>query len=229
MADIKRTISCRNTRFTVLVFTMFTSFSVLSETKISNKSLENTKVYSVEKSTKTLYEAKATWEPDFFEMHILQGHPSQMGSLKIDSRSVTAFDESGNLQWQDQRKPSDKLCIPELFSEFIRAHADTLQRGEAIKCLGPVLKAKKLAPFEVSFEGNKNGQHVYHIGPGSIGMWFFLNTIEIHFSSNMEYLTFYSGTTPAPVGIDQTMEYLTFTGKIRDENKIALITDSPLW
>lgn len=76
---------------------------------------ENSKTYYVKQQGSFLYKAKATWQAERFELDIAKGHPSQLGKLLIVDDTVSAFDLSGELIWQDNKKDTDKLCLPELF------------------------------------------------------------------------------------------------------------------
>ncbi|ASD68194.1 hypothetical protein [Pseudoalteromonas piscicida] len=190
---------------------------------------ENSKTYYVKQQDSFLYKAKATWQAERFELDIAKGHPSQLGKLLIVDDTVTAFDQSGELIWQDNKKDTDKLCLPELFGEFIKAHVEQLLNGEKLKCLGPVLKAKKLAPFTVSYKGEKAGKHRFQVGPGSLGMWLFMDSVDIYFNENLNRIVSYAGVTPAPVNKHKKMAYLEFQGALYTDNQVALIRNSPLW
>ncbi|MEK0160669.1 hypothetical protein WLQ65_16245 [Pseudoalteromonas piscicida] len=72
---------------------------------------ENSKTYYVKQQDSFLYKAKATWQAERFELDIAKGHPSQLGKLLIVDDTVSAFDLSGELIWQDNKKDTDKLCL----------------------------------------------------------------------------------------------------------------------
>ncbi|RJE73338.1 hypothetical protein BGP78_03500 [Pseudoalteromonas sp. MSK9-3] len=200
---------------------------------MSHKLTDTGKIYSVHLSQKqkntTLYSADIDVQTNQVTVTVSQGHPAQIGKLIIDDEEVVAHSSNGKIAWRESRKPKDKMCLPALFGEFILAHLDPLKSGKTLTCYGPILKAKKLAPFNVALIKDTPDTLVFEIGPGSFGMWFFMGTVEVHLNKTATKMVYYKGITPAPQGLEGKMAYLEYEGKINNYNLLNHATHSILW
>ena len=196
---------------------------------IEQSHTDSSKHYVVTQQGKPLYHAKLSWQADKASMHILQGHQSQLGALIIYHDEVVAYTPEGTVKWRSVRKKTDKICLPEMFPEFIQAHLSQLKSGVKLTCKGPIFKAKKLAPFSVSIDDYNDQQIIAKVGPGSIGMWFFMDTINLHLDKSAHHITYYDGTTPAPIKTSGKMTYLTYRGTISKKNQVSSVSNSVFW
>ena len=183
------------------------TFSSLANTSIVSSYTENTKQYKVLKGDTALYQAQLDWSRNNIKLSVSKGHASQMGSLLITKKEVIARDVNGSLLWRDERADLP-LCLPELFGEFALSYFDELKAGKSIKCLGPILKAKKLAPFKFNLVSSKGERHTIEVGPGSLGMMFFMDTIEFQLDLSVLQVTKFKGLSPAPMALVGKMRYL---------------------
>jgi hypothetical protein len=153
---------------------------------------------------------------------VSEGHPSQLGYLLITSEHVTAHNLEGEQLWENSRgtKP---LCLPELLPEFAIAYLPELQAGNTIVCDGPILKARKLAPFKVSLKEASESGYIFEVGPGSIGMWFFMDTITFGIDETLTRMTHYYGMLPAPDSKETNLAYRQHTGPTGADYEIVRI------
>ncbi|WP_010366486.1 hypothetical protein [Pseudoalteromonas citrea] len=200
---------------------------------MSHKLTDTGKIYSVHSSQKqkstTLYSADIDVQTNQVTVTVSQGHPAQIGKLIIDHEEVVAHSSNGKIAWRESRKSKEKLCLPEMFAEFIRVHLNTLKSGKTLTCYGPILKAKKLAPFNVALKSDTPDSLVFEVGPGSFGMWFFMDTVEIHLNKAATKMIYYKGITPAPQGLEGKMAYLEYKGDVNNYKLNSHIIDSILW
>jgi hypothetical protein len=188
----------------------------------------NSKQLKITQSGTTLYVAKALWSKEIFSLVVTTGHEKQQGKIIINNTAVQAFNQYEQLLWQDERV-DQKVCLPELFGEFIRAHITRLKQGESINCVGPIIKAKKLAPFKVYLAQQSKNELLVNIGPGSIGMWFFMNEISIRMNADASEIIAYNGVSPAPQTLSGEMAYLNISTTLAKPLEVAKIDDSILW
>lgn len=189
---------------------------------------ENSKKLQISKADIRLYNAQALWSNDSFSLLVTTGHEKQQGKIVIDNTSVKAFDKQATLLWEDQRS-EQKVCLPELFGEFIRAHLQELKNGKSIKCVGPIIKAKKLAPFKVYLEEQSENELLIKIGPGSISMWFFMNDISIRMNASGTKVLAYDGLSPAPKTLNGKMAYLNVSTELTPPLNVAKVEKTILW
>lgn len=175
-----------------------------------------------------LYEAQALWSPTIFSLSVTTGHQKQKGTIVINSSSVQAFNQQQRLLWEDKRIDK-KVCLPELFGEFVRAHLEQLKSGESINCVGPIIKAKKLAPFNIYLEQHNAKELLVKVGPGSIGMWFFMDEIKIRMNADASKILAYNGVSPAPKTVNGEMAYLDIASELKNPLAVANIENSVLW
>ncbi|WP_070963257.1 hypothetical protein [Vibrio sonorensis] len=164
------------------------------------------KSYQVTNGNNKMYDAEVRWSNDAIELHIKHGHPSQIGSVLITDNKVTAFSSDARLLWSNERGQLP-LCLPELFPEFARANIETLKNGKKIKCSGPILKAKKLAPFQFSIKKQDTQTITINVGPASLGMAFFMDDIEFDMNASLTKMTRFSGVLPASEDPNGKMRY----------------------
>ena len=207
----------------------------LSYASTKNASIEMTGNYTqssknlvIKKANTTLYEANAHWTKERFTLEVDTGHNAQLGSIVITSSLVQALDEQGKLLWDNERL-NEKVCLPELFGEFIRAHLTELIQGKNLTCVGPIIKAKKLAPFKVYLAKQQNNTLEVKIGPGSIGMWFFMDEVTMLLNADASQVLAYDGVSAAPETLTGDMAYLTISSPLGTPLDIATIESSVLW
>jgi hypothetical protein len=140
------------------------------------------KKYQLAQEGELVYQTSFSRHQDKLVQQVQLGHPSQLGLLELMQGQVVAYQPDGSISWQDQRQ--QPLCLPELFGEFIRLHRTTLFTGATIHCEGPILKAAKLAPFQMMLQQQTTDRQVRRIFRDQ-GVW------------------------PAPVGRSGKMQYLT--------------------
>lgn len=213
---------------------LFALFSISFVTTASNSVTINTLVkpnshqLKIIKNDHLLYHANTQWSASDVVLNVSVGHQTQRGKIVINRNSVSAFNELGEPLWQDDRL-DNKVCLPELFAEFIRANLTELKKEQSITCVGPVLKAKKLAPFKVTLLSQTPEQLIVNIGPGSFGMWFFMDNIELILNNDATYVLAYKGITPAPSSLSGKMSYLNMTASSKVNYPIAKIENTILW
>ncbi len=153
------------------------------------------------RSTDTLYRSRYQPLPQGFQLHIVAGHPAQLGTLRLQGQRLSVTDAQGQALWsEDLAKP---LCLPEFSAEFVRAHWDRLQAGrDPLPCGVPIIKARKVAPVQwVRLPDGARGERIVELRPGSFGMRFFLSPTRFTFSADGTALLSQEGqfeTTPDP-------------------------------
>ncbi|WP_087019737.1 hypothetical protein [Thaumasiovibrio subtropicus] len=193
-----------------------------SQFTLSSTYTENHKRYEVRDLTQSVYVADIHWQATEIDVIVTQGHQSQLGKLVINGEQVSAYSPQEDILWQAHRgnKP---LCLPELMPEFALAYLEELKEGEEIRCDGPLLKAKKLAPFTISLHGVTERGYEIKVGPGSIGMWFFMDAFTFEIDVNQKTMAHFSGLLPAPDPREDEMAYLYYDGRLHQEYAIATI------
>ena len=136
-----------------------------------------------------------------FVLQVSAGHPSQLGTLRLDRQRLSVVDSQGQPLWSEElTKP---LCLPEFAPEFVKAHWEHVALGrEPLACGAPIIKARKVAPVEwVRLPDGPRGERVVELRPGSFGMRFFLSPTRFTFSADGMTLLTQDGqfdTTPDP-------------------------------
>lgn len=119
-----------------------------------------------------------------FTLQVSAGHPSQLGTLRLERQRLSVVDSQGLPLWSEElTKP---LCLPEFIPEFVKAHWERLSPGgEALACGVPIIKARKVAPVEwVRLADGPKGERLVELRPGSFGMRLFLRTTRFTFSAD---------------------------------------------
>jgi hypothetical protein len=165
------------------------------------------KQYQLSQQGELVYQTRFVRYQDKLVQEVLSGHPSQLGVLELMQNQVVAYQPDGTISWQDELQ--QPLCLPELFGEFIRLHRTVLLAGTTVHCEGPILKAAKLAPFQLMLQQQTADRLTFVVKPGSFGMWFFMNPIYLETDRQVQRIFRYQGVWPAPVGRDGKMQYLT--------------------
>jgi hypothetical protein len=153
------------------------------------------------RGTETLYRSRIQPFNQGFSLQVVAGHPSQLGTLRLERNRLSVLDSQGKHLWSEElTKP---LCLPEFIPEFIKAHWDRLTPGrEPLACGSPIIKARKIAPVEwVRLPDGPRGERLVELRPGSLGMWFFLRPTRFTFSADGNTLIMIDGqfdTTPDP-------------------------------
>lgn len=165
------------------------------------------KKYQLSQEGELVYQTSFSRHQDKLVQQVQLGHPSQLGLLELMQGQVVAYQPDGSISWQDQLQ--QPLCLPELFGEFIRLHRTTLLTGETIHCEGPILKAAKLAPFQIMLQQQTTDRLTFVVKPGSFGMWLFMDPVYLETDRQVRRIFRYQGVWPAPVGRSGKMQYLT--------------------
>ncbi len=189
---------------------------------------KNSKHLQISQSGTTLYDVHALWSAESFSLSVTTGHEKQQGEIIINNTSVQAFNQQGDLLWGDERV-DQKVCLPEFLGEFIRAHIEPLKQGKSIACVGPIIKAKKLAPFKIYLEEQSKNELLVKVAPGSIGMWFFMDEIAIRMNADASKILAYNGVSPAPKTLHGKMAYLNISTALEKPLDVAKIDSSILW
>ncbi|MGC9461860.1 hypothetical protein [Vibrio genomosp. F10] len=195
---------------------------------MSASSTKNSQSLEIAQAGTTLYAVKSQWNREQFSLVVKTGHEKQRGEIVIDGASVQAFNLQNQLLWEDSRV-DQKVCLPELFGEFIRAHLEELKQGQSISCVGPIIKAKKLAPFKIYLEKQTNNALLFKVGPGSIGMWFFMDEVSISMNTDATQILSYRGVSPAPKTLEGKMAYLSIVTPLTEPLDVAELKASILW
>lgn len=155
-----------------------------------------------------LYRARVLPSATGFEVTVAAGHPAQLGRFVVDAGTLSAFDASGAPLWA-QPLP-ERLCLPELFGEFVRAHWDRLVAGaEPLRCVTPILKARKVAPLQWRrLPDEADGRRVVEVAAGSLGMRLFMSPTRLTFSPDGSRLLAQAGQFEAPPRVDGRAGYL---------------------
>lgn len=202
------------------------SLAKAEDVQLISSVTQSGKHYRVADATGPIYQARLSWSGSGLVSEIDIGHPSQIGRVRADKKRVIAENAQGDPLWSQERG-NDPLCLPELFPEFARAYIDDLSQGRKIRCEGPVLKASKLAPFEVSMISEtlseQSGRYRFIVEPGSLGMWFFMDPITFELDLSTNRMTWYDGVLPAPVSPQGKMAYRTMTDNVGSDYPVASI------
>jgi hypothetical protein len=147
----------------------------------------------------TLYRSRTQISNRGFTLQVLAGHPSQMGTLRLERQRLSVVDSQGKPLWSEEL--TRPLCMPEFIPEFVKAHWERLTPGsDALACGVPIIKALKVAPVEwVRLPDGLRGERVVELRPGSLGMRFFLRPTRFTFSADGATLLIQEGqfdTTP---------------------------------
>lgn len=153
------------------------------------------------RGTESLYRSRFQPFKQGFSLQVVAGHPSQLGTLRLERQQLSVVDGQGKHLWSEQLKKP--LCLPEFIPEFIKAHWDRLAPGsEPLACGVPIIKARKVAPVEwVRLPDGPRGERLVELRPGSFGMRFFLSPTRLTFSADGSTLLAQEGqfdTTPDP-------------------------------
>jgi hypothetical protein len=149
----------------------------------------------------TLYRSRLQLLNQGFTLQVMAGHPSQLGTLRLERQRLSVVDSQGQALWSE--KLSRPLCLPEFIPEFVKAHWDRLTVGrDPLACGAPIIKARKVAPVEwVRLPDGPRGERLVELRPGSFGMRFFLRPTRFTFSADGTTLLSQEGqfdTTPDP-------------------------------
>lgn len=156
----------------------------------------------------TLYRSRTVMRKDGGLVQVQEGHASQLGRVEWRAGRLSVFDAQGRPLWS-QALPAP-LCLPELFPEFIGAHWAQLQPGGApLRCVTPIIKAKKLAPVQFQrLPDGADGSRIVELQPGSVGMRLFLSPTQLAFSADGKRLQNQRGQFEAPARRDGRASYL---------------------
>lgn len=136
------------------------------------------------RGTESLYRSRIQPLNQGFTLQVSAGHPSQLGTLRLERQRLSVVDSEGQPLWSENlTKP---LCLPEFIPEFVKAHWERLALGrEPLACGAPIIKARKVAPVEwVRLPDGPRGERVVELRPGSFGMRFFLSPTRFTFSAD---------------------------------------------
>ena len=153
------------------------------------------------RGSETLYRSRIQPLNQGFVLQVSAGHPSQLGTLRLERQKLSVVDTQGQPLWSEElTKP---LCLPEFIPEFVKAHWDRLSLGrDPLACGAPIIKARKVAPVEwVRLPDGPRGERLVELRPGSFGMRFFLSPTRFTFSADGSTLLAQEGqfdTTPDP-------------------------------
>lgn len=155
-----------------------------------------------------LYRSVARPLANGVEVLVLEGHPSQRGSFRLDSGRLEVRDAAGQPLWSETL--TEPFCLPELSGEFVRAHWHRLVEGaEPLRCVTPIIKARKVAPLQWRRLANlPGGERVVEVGPGSFGMRFFVVPTRLTFSADGRRLLAQQGQFEAPPRTEGRAAYL---------------------
>lgn len=147
----------------------------------------------------TVYRSRTQVSNRGFTLQVLSGHPSQMGTLRLDRQRLSVVDSQGKPLWSEEL--TQPLCMPEFIPEFVKAHWERLTPGsDALACGVPIIKARKVASVEwVRLPDGLRGERMVELRPGSFGMRFFLRPTRFTFSADGSTLLSQEGqfdTTP---------------------------------
>jgi hypothetical protein len=156
----------------------------------------------------TLYRSVTRAEPGRLEVQVLEGHASQRGSYRLEAGRLEVHDSEGQPLWAENL--TQPLCLPELSGEFVRAHWNRLALGsEPLRCVTPIIKARKVAPLQWRrLPDGPGGERIVELGPGSLGMRFFMIPTRMTFSADGTLLLAQQGQFEAPPRIDGRASYL---------------------
>lgn len=156
----------------------------------------------------TLYRSITRALPDGFEVQVLEGHPAQLGSFQVVGRRLNVRNAQGQALWAEEL--TQPLCLPELSGEFVRANWNRLTVGSPpLGCVTPIIKARKVAPVQWRrLPDLPSGERVVELGPGSLGMRFFLTPTRFTFSADGALILAQQGQFEAPPRIDGRAAYL---------------------
>ncbi|MBA4071275.1 MAG: hypothetical protein C0497_05470 [Gemmatimonas sp.] len=168
-----------------------------------------------------LYRSAVTLRAGGFDVQILQGHPAQIGSFRVEGGQLEVRDAAGKPLWTETLK--EPLCLPELFGEFVRAHWDRLSPGAApLRCVTPIIKAKKTAPLQWRrLPDLPDGERVVELGPGSFGMRFFVIPTRLTFAADGTRLLAQQGQLEAPPRVDGRAAYLRGAARFTQTRTLA--------
>ena len=95
------------------------------------------------RGAETLYRSRLQVLPQGFSLQVLAGHPSQLGTLRLERQRLSVVDSQGQALWTEEL--SRPLCMPEFIPEFVKAHWDRLTPGrDPLPCGAPIIKARKV-------------------------------------------------------------------------------------
>lgn len=156
----------------------------------------------------TLYRSVTRAGPGRLEVQVLEGHASQRGSYRLEAGRLEVRDSEGQPLWAENL--TQPLCLPELSGEFVRAHWNRLALGsEPLRCVTPIIKARKVAPLQWRrLPDGPRGERIVELGPGSLGMRFFMIPTRMTFSPDGTLLLAQQGQFEAPPRIDGRASYL---------------------
>lgn len=143
-----------------------------------------------------------------FEVSVMDGHPSQKGRFVVDTGRLAVFDAAGQPLWREDLR--ERLCLPEVIGEFVRAHWDRLSSGaEPLRCLTPIIKAKKVAPLKLTrLPDTPDGRRRVELSAGSLGMRLFVVPTRLTFSADGTQLISHDGQFEAPRSVTGSAAYL---------------------
>lgn len=176
----------------------------MSESRLDGQTTER---YFSEGGT-SLYRTRIRQSASGFEVDVLEGHPSQRGRFSVEGGRLAVFDAAGAPLWNEPLR--ERLCLPELLGEFVRAHWELLALGaQPLRCVTPIIKAKKVAPLQLRrMPDSADGERVVEVSAGSLGMRFFVVPTRLTFSPDGSRLNAQSGQFEAPRSIDGSASYL---------------------
>lgn len=142
------------------------------------------------------------------EVSVMDGHPSQKGRFVVDTGRLAVFDAAGQPLWREDLR--ERLCLPEVIGEFVRAHWDRLSSvAEPLRCLTPIIKAKKVAPLKLTrLPDSPDGRRMVELSAGSLGMRLFVVPTRLTFSADGTQLISHDGQLEATRSVTGSAAYL---------------------
>lgn len=156
----------------------------------------------------TLYRSITRAVPSGLEVQVLEGHPAQLGSFRLEAGRLEVRDAENRPLWSETL--TQPLCLPELSGEFVRANWSRLSIGAPpLRCVTPIIKARKVAPLQWRrLPDLPDGKRVVEWGPGSLGMRLFMIPTRMTFSADGTRLLAQQGQFEAPPRVDGRAGYL---------------------
>lgn len=130
----------------------------------------------------TLYRSRLQPDRGVWLWTVDVAHPYQIGRVRMRQGVAEGLAVDGRVLWSGTTQRA--LCLPEMLPEVAVAY-DAQIRGGRFICMTPVPKAKKLAPLSIRRLGDgKDGRRRYEVGPGSLGMRFFMDSTVLELSAD---------------------------------------------
>lgn len=168
---------------------------------------------SFSRGDEALYRSVVALQARGFEVKVVEGHPSQLGSFIVSSGQLTVRDAAGTVLWREALQAP--LCLPEVFAEFVRAHAAQIEAADGFRCAAPIIKARKVAPLKWRRikGGPDDARKVYEVSAGSLGMRFLVGATTLTFGADGSQMLGQSGHFEAPRSRTGRAAYLKGTAR----------------